>query len=221
MKIENTQVFGFESAIRGMRNPLDSWDKSDSVTKNFAILNTENKNFNIEGFILGNADMQLSQKLTKAGTEHCKHLRMIQVWVDLILPRYIWTEFDTYRNLEKISCSTMHTLMKKPISHDMFEDGEIFLNDDVINILNKIIEKYKNADNSQIKKEYKYYAKSILPESFLQRRTINTNYMTLLNIYRQRKNHELPQWHIICDWIEKLPYFIELTGIEVKENKNT
>jgi hypothetical protein len=216
MEIEKTQVYGFESSIRAMRNPLDSWDKSDSVSHDFSKYCTVNRNFNSEGFILGENDKKLSLKLTKAGNEHCKHLRLIQVWVDLTLPRYLWQEFDTYRHIEKVSCSTMHTLMKYDIDPSMFENGFDYMSKDVINSIQYHIDEYRKSDNAEDKKRYKYIVKSLLPESFLQKRTINTNYQCLLNIYNQRKNHELPLWQEICNWIISLPYFIELTG---KENE--
>ena len=216
MKIENTEVYGFRAAIRGMRNPLDSWDKSDSryTTRVYDdLFYWCDSNANAEGFVLGEADKTLSQKLTQAGSEHCKHLRLIQVWVDLTLPRFIHQEFDTYRHVEKISCSTMHTLMKNPITEEVFEGGFLHMSADTIHNLNELIQLYKSTNNPQEKKQCKYQAKRILPESFLQKRTINTNYQCLLNIYKQRKNHELPQWREICDWILELPYFKELTGI--------
>ena len=215
MKIENTEVYGFKSALRAMRNPLDSWDKSDSYLLRDYKVFSDTYEENIEGFVLGNNDKILSQKLVKAGTEHCKHLRIIQVWFDLTLPRYVWTEFDTYQHVNKISCSTMHTLMKKPITVDMFEDGEDYISDEIINNLNHIIELYKTCQYPNLKTGYKQWTKSLLPESFLEKRTINTSYMTLMNIYKQRKNHELLSWHTICDWIKVLPYFSELTGIEI------
>jgi len=213
MKIEHTQVFGFEASLRACRNPMDSWSKSDSINKDFCTHNTLSKNINIEGFALGEADRKLSQKLTKAGSEHCKHLRMIQVWVDLVLPRYIWAEMDTYKHLEKISCSTMHTLMRnEEITQDMFESN-IFQS--TLCDLNLVLNAYKSATNREDRIAHKIELKKNLPESFLQRRTINTNYQQLLNIYHQRKNHQLPEWHKVCDWIIKLPYFTELIGLEI------
>jgi hypothetical protein len=188
MKIENTEVYGIKPAIRGMRNPLNSWDKSDS--------------FGDEpyGFYLGENDKILSQKLTKAGAEHSKFLRQIQVWVDLSLPRYIWSEFDTYRFNTKNSCSTMHTLMRKELTN---EDFEYRIPQDYIDTLNKEINIKGNIG----------YIKNLLPEGFIQKRTVNTNYAELLNMYNQRKFHKLPQWHEICEWILKLPYFVDLTNI--------
>lgn len=217
MQIENTDVYGFDMAIRGMRNPLNSLDKKDSRYTSGVYDDSFywcDSNANAEGFILGESDKQLSQKLVKAGDSHGKHLRLIQVWADFTLPRFIWQEFDTYRHIEKVSCSTMHTLMKNTITEDMFEGGFLHMSADTIHKLNELIQLYKCADDLQEKKQYKYHAKRILPESFLQKRTINTNYQCLLNIYKQRKNHELPQWQEICQWILALPYFKELTGIE-------
>ncbi len=215
MRIENTQVFGFEASIIAMRNPLDSWSKSDSICTRAVYDDTfywSKDNANDEGFVLGEADKILSQKLAQAGNEHSKHLRMIQVWADLILPRFIWQEFDTYRHVEKISCSTMHRLMSKPITTDMFEEDVIA--DTTLERLNVLVDAYRLAHDSETKKVIKYHTKCMLPESFLQKRTINTNYQCLLNMYNQRKNHELPQWHEICKWILSLPYFKELTGLE-------
>lgn len=213
MKIESTEVYGFNASLRAMRNPMDSWDKSDSRIITSSFLDTTNKNFNIEGYILGNADKKLSQSLTKSGGAHRKHLRLISVWCDITLPRYIWQEMDTYKHKENVSCSTMHKLMSYPITKEMFEDGDVFIEDIVINNLNGAVDIFKQSDSSQRKKEIKYYAKSVLPESFLQKRTMWTNYDTLLNIHNQREFHELPQWHIINDWILELPYFTELTGV--------
>ena len=415
MIIENTQVFGFEAAIRAMRNPLDSWSKSDSnIVRdiNSSPLNTVHKNANIESFELGEADAKLSQNLTKAGSDHRKHLRLIRVWADLTLPRYVWQEADCYKHIDKISCSTMHSAHRNSYDFEDFEhnldllkcgnkpsfevpierieeewkdiknyeglykisnmgtiykyphstvyiSGEersyeekilrpsisdngykkVILNKDKIkrnfnlhrliaehfipnpdnkpevnhidgNKLNNNLSnlewvttsenalhavdigyreisgytKYKVAQNvrkfnkeeienikqlhtdgvSKAKiakqfgchystidniikgvtysnidlneydvwkliisllntyrnkyietKNYDYIIKlkNLLPESFLQKRTISTNYECLLSIYQQRNNHRLPQWQEICDWILDLPYFKELTGI--------
>jgi hypothetical protein len=213
MNIENTQVFGFEPALRAMRNPMDSWNKSDSYCTDYSFKLPNDKNSNIEHFTLGKNDMFLSQKLSKSGGEHRKHLRLISVWCDITLPRFIWQELDTYKHKENVSCSTMHKLMSYPITEEMFELGEDYIPDSVINSLNELVQKYKNTNINEEKKNYKYWAKTILPESFLQKRTMSINYETLLNIYNQRKNHELPQWNTICNWILKLPYFTELTGV--------
>lgn len=214
MKIENEQVFGFEAAIRAMRNPLDSWDKSDSRIKSYDDpLYWADKNANEERFVLGEKDMQLSQKLTKAGTEHCKHLRLIQVWFDITAPRFFYIEFDTYKHKENVSCSTMHTLMKKPVSEEDFEKDNIPTS--LIEKINTYIKLYQETSDAEEKRDYLIACKNILPEGFLQKRTVCTNYQTLLNMYKQRQQHRLSQWRYFCDWILQLPYFKELTGIEV------
>jgi hypothetical protein len=220
MKIEKTEVFGFKASLRGMRNPKESYNKSDSTQILTNFLETsmksqgfDKKNYNVELVSLGKLDQKLSQQLVKAGDSHCKHLRLIQVWFDMTLPRYIWQEMDTYRHVEKVSCSTMHKLMSYDLKVEMFENGFDYMPDSFITELTKWIERYKETNNLEEKKIYKLVTKRLLPESFLQKRTMTTNYQQLLNMYRQRKNHELPEWHVICDWIIQLPYFTELTGI--------
>lgn len=210
MKIENTQVFGFESALRGMRNPLESWGRSDS----FCIYDSysariETKNLNEENFVLGEADKALAQKLTKAGSEHCKFLRQIMVWVDLDLPRYIHSELDTYNFVVKNSESTMHTAHKRHLTQEDFEYG---CHQETLKHLNYLIDQRKNGVISS--NDFIHVFKNALPDGFLQMRTTMLSYAQLLNIYRQRHNHQLESWHTICDWILDLPYFCELTGIE-------
>jgi hypothetical protein len=213
MKIENTQVFGFEAAIRAMRNPLNSWAKSDSKIEGCDNpLYWSKENANEERFILGENDMLLSQKLTKAGTEHCKHLRLISVWFDITAPRYFYTEFDTYKHKENVSCSTMHTLMKTPLSEDDFEKDNIPAS--LIDKINEYIKLYQQSEDTEEKREYLVACKNILPEGYLQKRTVWTTYQTLLNILHQREHHRLPQWQYFCEWIVRLPYFKELTGIK-------
>ena len=200
MNILTLETAGFYPAIQAMRNPLNSWNRNDTQ-------NTEN------GVILGEKDRQLSQKLTNAGSEHCKHLRMVHVWVDMTLPRYIHSEMDTYKFNTHISCSTMHTVHKRYLRTDDFQDGDVSDNTlgeinhliDIFNSLNKEDTEKRNEIRSQIKKK--------LPEGFLQLRTYDFNYSELLNIYLQRKNHKLKEWRLICNWILDLPYFKELTGI--------
>jgi len=215
MKIKNTQVFGFEAAIRAMRNPLDSWDKSDSfiVGSSKSYIGSICYQDNIEKFALGEADAKLSQKLTKAGDSHSKHLRFIRVWADIIAPRFWWQEMDTYKHVDKISESTMHTLMKKHISEQDFEIDNIPAY--LIEKINTYIDLYQQTDDVEEKHNYLIACKNVLPEGFLQKRTVCTNYQTLLNMYRQRRHHKLPQWQQFCNWIIHLPYFQELTGIEV------
>ena len=219
MKIENTQVFGFEAAIRAMRNPLNSHAKSDS----FLLKNCFNQptphiyESNIEKFVLGIKDAELSQKLTKAGAEHCKHLRFITVWCDITAPRFWWQEMDTYRHVEKISESTMHTLMKKHISEQDFEKDNVPAT--LIEKINTYIKLYQETNDTEEKRDYLIACKNILPEGFLQKRTVCTNYQTLLNMWNQRRHHKLPSWQYFCNWILNLPYFKELTGVENGNNK--
>jgi hypothetical protein len=203
--IENTEVYGFKHSLAGMRNPKNSWDKSDSL-----IGMDESEHNNIENIILGDKDKELSQKLTKAGSEHCKHLRLIQVWASMSLPRYIWVEMDTYRFFEKISCSTMHKIISRLLTENDFYDISPY----TLNELNSYITLYNNDGDKEYHDSLFMKIKNMLPESYLQERTINTNYQQLLNIYNQRKNHRLPQWKVICEWILELPYFKELTGLE-------
>ena len=210
MKMEKTEIYGFNASIKSMRNPLDSWDRSDSHTG--GMIGIQNPLFNVEGFMLGDADKKLSQKLTKAGAEHAKHLRLIKVWFDITAPRFWYQEFDTYKFKENVSCSTIHTLMKKSIDETYFEQDNVPAS--LIDKINTYIELYKQATDKEEKNAYLLACKNILPEGFLQKRTVCTDYQTLYSILGQRKNHKLPQWHYFCDWIRGLPYFIKLTGLE-------
>ena len=191
----NVNVFGWEGAIRGMRNPMNSWNKNDST-------------FSSNKVILGENDLDLAKRLIKAGGEHRKFLRMIHVQFDISFPRYIWSEFDTYHFNTKSSCSTMHKLLtKEPITLDMFsydaQDESVM--DIIVEQLNNIrLEFLKTKDAELIRR-----AKQLLPEGFLQKRTIDTNYEELLNVYFQRRNHRLVEWREFCNELEQLPYFKE------------
>ena len=205
--IETREVAGFLPALEGMRNPMDSWDRGDSSQ----LYNPMYQALEIK---IGENDLKLAKKLIRAGSEHRKFLRQIQVWADVIMPRYIWQELDTYKFGTKNSCSTMHTLMKNQITLKNFYLGDDpivmtanHLELNVIPILNQYIDLY-NRD-----KDYRWVIemKRVLPESFIQMRTWNTNYEELLNIYYQRKSHRLKEeWGVVIDWIESLPYFKEM-----------
>lgn len=202
IKVENVEVAGLETAIRGMRNPMNSWDKSDSFHCRL-------------GFTIGNNDMDLAKRLINAGTEHRKFLRQIYVGFDLTLPRYLLSEFDTYGWTPKNSCSTMHKLLRKnqPITTNQFvyhpNDEETL--QETIRQLNVLRALYFNSDTTTTERnEILRRAKSILPEGFLQKRTVATNYEVLRNMYHQRKNHRLPEWQVICRFIETLPYSEQL-----------
>lgn len=207
MKITTIEVAGFESALKGMRNPMDSWDLSDSK-------------FGDWGFCIGEKDMELAQNLILAGTEHSKFMRQIQVWADVDMPRYWWSEADTYGFGSKNSCSTMHKLLnnKSPITIDMFEYcGEDFdIMEVVINKLELLRRQFLDAKSQSEKDRYLLRAKRLLPEGFLQLRTWNTNYAELRNMYFQRRFHRLKhEWQgVFCKWIESLPYAKELIMCE-------
>ena len=208
--IEKVEVAGIETAIRGMRNPMDSWARSDSfwIGSNGDVYTSFDEDVGGD-FVIGEDDKDLAQRLIAAGSEHCKFLRQIYVGFDIVLPRYVWSEFDTYHYNTKNSCSTMHRLFRKDrfISLSQFvyheDDEDIMI--DIIYQLNTLRALYFNSATKD-KNEILRRAKQILPEGFLQRRTVSTNYAELRNIYHQRKNHRLPEWQVVCRFIESLPY---------------
>ena len=233
MKFENTEVWGFEHSLRGMRNPKNSWHKSDSG-RNYDILdgcrmdcphiNTDCDEEYCDDYIIGANDMKLAQTLIKAGSEHCKFMRMIHVAVDVNMPRYWWSEADTYHFNTKNSCSTMHKLLNndKPIASDMF----VICGEDMdwwkytINKLESLRLEYKEIqrttkDNEKMNRLL-VRAKRMLPEGFEQMRTWDTNYAELRNMYFQRRHHRLQEeWgETFCKWIETLPYAKELIMYE-------
>ena len=209
MKINNTDVWGFEHAIRGMRNPMNSWDKSDSRQ---IYCYDGNKG----DFIIGQEDLKLAQKLIRAGGEHSKFMRMIHVSADVDMPRYWWSEADTYHFNTKNSCSTMHKLLNNnnPITKDLFlyceEDEDVV--EIVVARLELLRQKYKAENNYDIQTRYLLRAKRLLMEGFVQLRTWDTNYAEIRNMYFQRKHHRLKdEWiDTFCTWVETLPYAKEL-----------
>ena len=221
MKFENTEVWGFDHAIRGMRNPLESWDKSDSGCKLYCSVegvcvekpcSYDNCNgCTTTEYIIGKNDLALMQKLIKAGSEHRKFLRQIFVAVDITAPLFWWKEFDTYKvGTVSNSCSTMHKLASTPITMDCFENGEMIYSFTIAELeMNRL--KYLETKD---KNEWKRLIVN-LPESWLQKRTITMNYENILNMYRQRKNHKLTEWSkSFCDWVKSLPYAEELICLE-------
>lgn len=227
MKFENTEVWGFEHAIRGMRNPLNSWDKSDScyLTINEIAGHPCDDGLQKE-FVIGENDLKLMQKLIRAGSEHRKFLRQIFVSVDITAPLYWWKEFDTYKiGVVANSTSTMHKLSSTPITFECFETddydeiefdgGEVPA---IINYLEALRNKYIETKDKRCWKELIRW----LPESWLQKRTITMNYENLLMMYRQRKSHKLNEWSGLdnselpnyISWIKSLPYADELICIE-------
>ena len=211
MKFEDTEVWGFEHAIRGMRNPLESWKKSDSFIKS-------PHNY----YVIGPNDMKLMKTLIKAGPEHRKFLRQIFISVDITAPLYWWKEFDTYKvGTVANSCSTMHKLKDTPITVDCFEmsgheDIPMALNafgktDDfwywLIEALEYLRQKYLKTKD----KKYWYELIRMLPESWLQKRTVTMSYENVANMYAQRMNHKRTEWsEDFIQWADNLPYFKEL-----------
>lgn len=222
IKLEQTQVVGLEPAIRGMRNPMNSWDKSDS----YAGLYGDEWSYD-PGYIIGDNDRELMAKLAKGGPVHAKYRRMIVVYVDITAPLYWWKEFDTYKvGTVANSCSTMHKIHSKEFTIDDFShehigvtipaeknDGcEVHQNlwevmfDKIVEALNNARMHYNRTDDPELKKEYWWQMIQLLPSSYNQKRTVMLNYEVLNNIYHSRCNHKLDEWHAFCEWIKSLPY---------------
>lgn len=206
IKIENYEVVGWEHAIRGMRNPMNSWDKSDSY---YGYDNDDKPSY-----IVGDNDLDLMKRLRKAGTDHRKYLRMITVYVDITAPLYWWKEFDTYKiGTVANSCSTMHKIHAKEFtiedfSHEHLNKETKLKLIEVINYLNISRDCFR-SDSSR--KDYWWQIIQLLPSSYNQKRTVMLNYEVLNNIYKSRKNHKLDEWSIgFMKWIESLPYSEEL-----------
>ena len=214
MRFENTAVYNIYNAILGARNPMNSWDKSDSVFKGY--------NGKIENTPIGKNDLELMQKLIKAGSEHRKFLRQIFVSVDITAPLYFFKELDTYKvGTVSNSTSTMHKLASTPITMNCFEMGDFtpFIDNfkidlswrTVVSYLEQLRQKYNETKDKRYWKELI----RLLPESWLQKRTVTMNYENILNMYRQRKNHKLTEWSkSFCDWVKTLPYAEELICLE-------
>lgn len=204
MKIQTLETAGIPSALHAMRNPMDSWSKTDSAFTSCAYIDSLNKKF-----IVGETDKDLSMRLQKAGPEHCKHLRMIMVWADITAPLYWWKQFDCYRaGVEKVSCSTMHKLMSREVTIDDFEHDELIehiFENRILEPINMAIRTYSKEKNPETKAQIFRGVVQYLPESYLQKRTVMMSYAALRNIYRQRKGHKLPEWQAFRDWVESLP----------------
>ena len=204
LTLKNTSVMNFENAIRGARNPMNSWGRMDSHTEPDG------------SFVFGPNDLDLAMRLAKAGSDHRKYLRMIFVSVDVTAPLYWWKEYDTYKVATVAnSTSTMHKIHSKPFSMDDFScdhmtDGTKKFMETVVAELENIRLRFKETES----KEDWYDMIQLLPSSYNQMRTCTFNYETLINIYRARKNHKLAEWHTFCDWIETLPYAEQLITFE-------
>ena len=219
MKFEKTEVWGFEHAIRGMRNPMNSWSRSDSNCK--TIIRDNGKY--VEDFI-GENDLKLMKNLVKAGSDHSKFMRMITVTCDITAPLYFYKEWDTYKvGTVRNSCSTMHKIDSKEFTLDDFshEHLETWRSEDgiyhggMIDSLKRTIKELNYCREwflTTKDKEWWYQMIQLLPSSYNQRSTVQLNYAVLRNIYHARKNHKLDEWHTLCEWIESLPYSEIITG---------
>ena len=201
IKIENIDVYGFEAAIRGARNPMNSWDRMDSC-------------YNNGEFEIGENDYKLLKNLTIAGPEHRKWNRMVTVTMDITAPLYWWKEYDTYKvGTVANSCSTMHKIQAKKFELDDFSYEHLLDNSldalvDVIDILNYHREAFNTYEDEYAhdKKDYWWQMIQLLPTSYNQKRTVHLNYEVLGTIYHQRRHHKLDEWHVFCDTIKALPH---------------
>ena len=206
IRIDNVDVYGFEAAIRGMRSPKNSWDKSDSCWS------SPNENGTDKPmYIIGENDLKLMHTLAAAGQDHGKFLRMIHVQLDVTAPLYWWKEADTYSvGVVKNSCSTMHKIHAKEFTMDDFSHEHLYspMHDlkPTVDLLNVYRERFIDTKD----KEDWWQLIQLLPSSYNQRRTWDLNYAVLRNIYHARRNHKIDEWHTLCDWIETLPYAKDL-----------
>lgn len=200
IRIERTSVMNLENAMRGARNPLNSWGRSDS-------------SYDEDGnYILGENDLGLAQRLCRAGSDHRKFIRMIMVCMDVTAPIYWWKEYDTYKvGTVASSTSTMHKIHSKPFSLEDFSTDH--MTEDALTHFQEYISYLEEVRLNYMEnkdKQYWYDMIQLLPSSYNQMRTCTLNYETLMNIYHSRKDHKLEEWHTFCRWIESLPYADEL-----------
>lgn len=221
IKIENVAVSGWESAIRGMRNPMNSWDKSDSGHKLVVVPPVNDREIK---YVIGENDMKLMQQLARQGSVHGKYLRMINVSCDITAPLYWWKEFDTYKvGTVSNSCSTMHKIHAKEFTLDDFSHEQLYIG--TKETLCKVIDRLNYWRNefleSRLKEDW-WQMIQLLPSSYNQKRTIQLNYEVLRNICTYRSNHKLDEWVEFCKWVKSLPYFNEIFGDDNSyENKYT
>jgi hypothetical protein len=216
LKIENTEVLGWEHAIRGMRNPMNSWEKMDSERKYESYHDMSGGRMDV-----GPNDHNLMMSLAKGGPVHAKYRRMITVYLDITAPLYWWKEFDTYKvGTVANSCSTMHKIHAKEFTLEDFSCEHLLditdvdwgtavpmrVMDGIIGCLNDYRHEFLNETNPEKKKKFWWQMIQLLPTSYNQKRTVMLNYEVLHNIYHSRKNHKLDEWHVFCDWIKELPY---------------
>lgn len=212
IKLENYEVLGWEHAIRGMRNPMDSHDRSDSKLLIKVYQNPDVEEYPSNIFDIGSNDLDLMMRLRNAGTDHRKFMRMITVYVDIIAPLYWWKEFDTYKvGTVANSCSTMHKIHAKEFTLEDFSCEHMYSHKLMFEII-KELNKYRDLYNKEKHKAYWWEMIQLLPSSYNQKRTIKFNYEVLANIYKSRKTHKLDEWRDFCVWIENLPYSEIITG---------
>ena len=231
LRLENTEVLGWEASIRGMRNPKNSWEKSDSEFHREPKHYFDEKDMpctDLRRFVLGPNDLDLMKRLRNAGTDHRKFMRMITVYVDILAPLYWWKEFDTYKvGTVANSCSTMHKLPDKEFTledfscehldeyreHVIYAPTEYHFSS--LDLLKLEIEVLNQCRKNYLERKAKsdwWQMIQLLPSSYNQRRTVQMNYEVLANIYKSRRNHKLDEWNTFCDWIEGLPYSEIITG---------
>ena len=232
LKIENYEVVGWEHAIRGARNPMNSWEKSDSNMCGYTLQNAEIAPGvtslewrQCKPYIdIGENDHDLLMRLRNAGTDHRKFMRMIVVYADIVAMQPWWSEFDTYKiGSVRNSCSKMHKIHVKEFTMDDFEhqgidecgDFTVYVLKTIIMHCNYLREKF----NETQEKKYWRALIELLPEGYMMRATVMLNYEVLANIYKSRRNHKLSEWHVLCDWIEKLPYSELIIGEKNESNQ--
>lgn len=206
IKVEHIEVFNFEGAIRGMRNPMNSWDKIDSKKHSHPPNN----------FIVGPNDLSLMKRLYKGGTEHRTYARMIQVSMDITAPLYWWKEMDRYTvGKSQVSCSTMHKIAAKEFELDDFSHEHLFSGaEDVLQIIIDSLNNYRNLYLKTKDKEYWWQLIQLFPSSYNQKRTICMSYETVFKIIRERTGHKLTEWEDFCIVLKELPYIKEIMSYE-------
>ena len=227
IKVEINEVMGIHSAMQGMRNPLDSWKKGDTIYNeeimcDFDGCSSFDNDALMSGVAVGENDKALARKLIDAGPSHRKFMRQIFVSMNIKAPLYWWKEFDTYKvGTTANSCSTMHTITNKEFTIDDFSHDKMLLGvqrglEDIVWHLNTLRTKYLDEETPDVKKKYWYSIIQLLPSSYNQLRTVTMSYENLRNMYEQRKNHKLDEWREFCKVVELLPYSNWIT--DKKEN---
>ena len=241
LKIENVEIMGWEAAVRGMRNPKNSWERSDSGyacgDKKCSAMPDCDLCCDVPHYVIGSKDLDLMTRLRNAGTDHRKFMRMITVYLDITAPLYWWKEFDTYKvGTVANSCSTMHKIANKEFTLEDFSCEHLTIRQsmyvlkETVNTLNVFRDVYLNGgilrhENGNMRcfgkkdKEIWWQLIQLLPSSYNQRRTVMLNYEVLANIYKSRRNHKLDELHTCCDGSESLPYSELIRGVWVSYGK--